>query len=338
MDKKKYILIDTDADFDDLTSILWSALLPIKNILRTIGNGYSTPLTVRTSTGGTAAWIKNNNIKNIKVYVGLDCALPKTINLGLYNKPSNKIIQFTTMLSESLLFGLNKKTIILYQSKCLPSKYNANINASIIILGPLTNIAAIDSKLWNNKNCPHVFISSNQIFLPLKFPIFVPNGENITIDPVASMKVFKRTTKCKNISILICHHLTVEALIEILERVLRKKIPKKNRLVAQRILDTLLYTQKFDPIPPIYNWDLTTTVVTLFPFLIKNKILCDVSLCKKGSQLILTPSKILCYNNPKVYIAAEIDLDLALNIIEVSFLISTSLMKKLAKCLFNFCG
>lgn len=51
----KHIIIDTDTDFDDITALLWSLIVSTKFAWRTIGCGYSSPVTVRTNAGGNGS-------------------------------------------------------------------------------------------------------------------------------------------------------------------------------------------------------------------------------------------------------------------------------------------
>jgi len=314
--KIKYLLIDTDADFDDLAGLQWSLLKQSKIIWRTIGNGYSSPKTAIISTGGTAAWAKQNKIRIVPVFIGSDIALCKTLDLDLYTKPPKQLLQFTADLSIAPEFKFYKQSIILYQNQ-VPEKYNANNESTIIALGPLTNLA-LDSKLWNSCNCPNVFISSSQLHTPITFPVFLSKESNVGIDPIATIKVFNRLTKFGKIPILINQQLELTAVISVLEKVLCQKIPKKNRIVAQRMLDTLVYAQKYDTIPPIHVWDLTATMVTFFPFLIETKILCRAFFDKDTGRILFSPvdNYTVGKHYSLAYLAIKINLDLTLELLE----------------------
>lgn len=245
---------------------------------------------------------------------------------------------FTEKLSRAPEFGLNKETIVLPHSQSewliagfipvlhqgdIPKKYNAVNSATIIVLGPMTNLATIDSKLWSPNAYPRVFISSSNLKRPIIFPVNISKNSNVGIDPLASMEVFIKTSNYGRISILVVQQLAISDLVPMLQRVVTKQLPPKNLLVAQRMLDTLLYTLANESPTPRVDRDLTGTVVNFYLELIKTHVLCGVTFNEVVNQITFIPNNNnININKPQAYLATEIDLIAALIVIEQSFNVS----------------
>jgi inosine-uridine nucleoside N-ribohydrolase len=274
-------IIDNDGDFDDLISLLWS-LININNTSytwRTVGSGYSYPLNVKIGNNSLGVWAKNKLNLDQKIIFGND----KPYSKSLYSTPYHKILEFTKKLSEYL--AENQKHKI---NSDTHKNYTINNSREIIILGPLTNIAIMDSPLWNKFNCPNIIISGSSHIK--NFPLLIGETSNIGLDPMASLKVFKKLSELEKIPIIIYQQIPFFMLLNLLNKLIKNNLIKcqKKLLIAKKIYSILLFTLDNNGLGKHkFVWDLTALIISQFPNLIKNKILCHIYFDKK--QLICIP-------------------------------------------------
>ena len=287
-------IIDNDGDFDDLISLLWSLInMNNKNYFwRTVGCGYSYPINVKIGNNSLGLWAKNKLNVDQKIIIGND----KPYNKALYNTPLQKIMQFTKKLSEYL--AENQKHKINSNTNKI---YKINNLNDIIILGPLTNIAVIDSPLWNKLNCPNITISGSSHFK--KFPLLIGRTSNIGIDPMASLQVFKKLSKLKKIPVIIYQQIPFFKFLNLINKLIKNNLIKcqKKLLIAKKIYSILLFTLNNKGLGKHkFIWDLTALIISQFPNFIKNKILCHIYFDKK--QLICIPISEYKSNTPPILV------------------------------------